>query len=197
MPRPSQANDRREKLLPLIADAFGQLGYRAATTAQIAGRCNVRENVLYRLWKDKKTMFLASIDFLFRRRMARWQDILAKHSGGALPVERLLELTAENLGEQRLYRIIFAAFSETDDDDVRAALQGLYRRYHKRVTELLRARRRGRKRPQSLGDGDTAWALIGMVTVMNVLIDLDLASPRGRKSTFLNVSRLLLNGPRS
>ena len=49
MPRPSKADERRRELLPLVAEAFSELGYRRATTAELAARCGVQENILYRL----------------------------------------------------------------------------------------------------------------------------------------------------
>ena len=63
MPRPSQSNEKRRQLLPVVARTFAELGYRRVTTAELAKRCNVRENILYRLWPDKKAMFVAAIDY--------------------------------------------------------------------------------------------------------------------------------------
>ena len=42
MPRPNQTAQRRKQLLPVIARAFAELGYRRATTAELAQRCKVR-----------------------------------------------------------------------------------------------------------------------------------------------------------
>ena len=61
MPRSDQTDEKREKLLPIVARTFAECGYRRATTAKLAQRCKVRENILHRLWPDKKTMFLASM----------------------------------------------------------------------------------------------------------------------------------------
>ena len=46
MPRPNQTLEKRRELLPVIARAFAELGYRRATTAELARRCGVRENIL-------------------------------------------------------------------------------------------------------------------------------------------------------
>lgn len=64
MARPSQASEQRERILPVLAATFAELGYRRTTTATLAERCEVRENILYRLWADKKAMFIAVIDYV-------------------------------------------------------------------------------------------------------------------------------------
>jgi AcrR family transcriptional regulator len=194
VPRPSKADDRRRELLPLVAEAFSELGYRRATTAELAARCDVQENILYRLWADKKAMFVAAIEFLFRRRMDKWMSSLGKTGGDESRASRLVELTAKNLGEERLYRIIFAALSETDDPDVKQALQRLYRQYHDRVmTEIARHREQCGDRDVAKDD-DTAWALIGLVAFMNIALDLELMSARKRQQLFTTMAALLLNG---
>jgi len=192
--RPSKADERRQKLLPLVAEAFSELGYRRATTAELASRCGVQEIALYRLWPDKKVMFVAAIDFLFVRRMEKWQSALDKADRGKSRVSRLIELTGKDLGEQGLYRIIFAALSETDDPDVKQALQRLYRRYHERIeSEVARHREicGAQDVPQ---DDDTAWVLIGLVAFMNIALDLKLMSARKRQQLFSTTATFLLNG---
>lgn len=194
MPRPSKADERRKELLPLVAHAFSELGYRRATTAALAARCDVQENVLYRLWEDKKAMFVAAIEFLFGKRMEKWNSVLEETSAKESRVTRLIELTGKNLGEQGLYQIIFAALSETDEPDVKQALQRLYRRYHDRVkTEISKHREQPCDREVANND-DTAWALIGLVAFMNIAHDLELMSSRKREQLFSTLAYLVLNG---
>ena len=194
MPRPSKADERRRELLPLVARAFSELGYRRATTAELASRCGVQENVLYRLWPDKKSMFVAAIEFLFWRRMDKWKSALGNTAKEESRGTRLIEITAKNLGEEELYRIIFAALSETDDPDVKQTLQRLYRRYHDRVQTEVAAHREQCGVGDVAKDDETAWALIGLVTFMNITLDLELMSARKRRELFSRMAFLLLNG---
>ena len=64
MPRPNRTAERRRELIPVIARAFTELGYRRSTTAELARRCEVQENILYRLWPDKRAMFIAAIEHM-------------------------------------------------------------------------------------------------------------------------------------
>ena len=65
MPRPNHSAQRRRELTPIVARTFAELGFRRTTTAELARRCGVRENVLYRLWPDKKAMFIAAIEYVY------------------------------------------------------------------------------------------------------------------------------------
>ena len=65
MSRPSQTDEQRKKLLPIVCQTFSELGYRRTTTAELAAKCQVRENILYRLWPDKKAMFLRRLKTSF------------------------------------------------------------------------------------------------------------------------------------
>ena len=76
MPRPDRSQERRAELLPVVAAAFAELGYRRASTAELAERCGVRVNVLYRLWPDKRAMFVAAIHHVFDGSLATWEALL-------------------------------------------------------------------------------------------------------------------------
>ncbi|MEZ6193430.1 MAG: TetR/AcrR family transcriptional regulator [Phycisphaerales bacterium] len=90
MARPNLSKERRAELVPVLAQAFADLGYRRATTAELAERCGLRENQLYRLWPNKKAMFLASIDYLYEFSAETWRELLSQDDGrspaGAHPV---------------------------------------------------------------------------------------------------------------
>ena len=61
--------ERRAEFIPILANAFAELGYRRATTAELARRCDVQENILYRLWPDKRSMLHLTRSRLVRRRL--------------------------------------------------------------------------------------------------------------------------------
>ncbi len=198
MSRPSKSEEHRRELLPLLTEVFCELGYRRATTAELAARCNVQENILYRLWPDKKAMFLAALDFLFWRRMDKWKAEIDKSRAKSQTEEshalRLIELTGKDLGENGLYRIIFAALNETDDPDIKGALQRLYRRYHERLEDEIASHRKQSVVRRVSDDGDTAWALVGLVAFMNIALDLELMNGRKRKQLFSAIALQLING---
>ncbi len=194
MPRPSQIDQRRRQLLPVICQVFSERGYRRTTTAELARRCKVRENILYRLWPDKKAMFLAAIDDIFHRREETWQELLRGAADSQAVVKRLVAYEARHQGEFGFYRVVFTALTETDDADIRDGLAGMYRRFQRVVREHLEAfRAEGAHR--SLPPADiTAWALVGLATVSNVIRELELLAPRQRERMFAGMAQYLVAG---
>lgn len=187
MPRPSQIDEQRKKLLPIVCQTFSDLGYRRTTTAELAQRCEVRENILYRLWPDKKAMFLAAIEDIFQSRSEKWEQILVDLPDPELRVERLIAYEAQHQGEFGFYRVIFTALSETDDDEMRAALIRMYRQFHKLVSQQITTGRESDR--DHLTVNDAAWGLIGLATISNIIVELNLLGPRQRKQMFASVAQ--------
>ncbi|HQL54017.1 MAG TPA: TetR/AcrR family transcriptional regulator [Phycisphaerae bacterium] len=194
MPRVSQTSAKRRALLPIVAHAFAELGYRRTTTAELARRCGVRENILYRLWPDKKAMFIAAIGYVYDQSVAIWGRLLVETDGETTLAERLLAYESQHHGEFGHYRIVFAGLSETDDPEVRAALSDMYRRFARFVEQQIKVHRASRAVGTTPGAGDTAWAVVGLGTVANIARELGLVSDTQRRRLFAEVGRLLLTG---
>jgi AcrR family transcriptional regulator len=192
MPRPSQIDRQRQKLLPIVCQVFSQRGYRRTTTAELAKRCGVRENILYRLWEDKKAMFLAAIDDVFQRRAMRWAQLLADNPDPRQARERLVAFEAKHQGEFGFYRVVFTALAECDDADVRAALIRMYRGFHQLVQRQIEANRDADSDSPRLSSDAAAWALIGLATVSNISRELKLLRPRQRERMFADVATHLI-----
>jgi len=194
MPRPDQTDEKREKLLPIVARAFAELGYRRATTAELAQRCSVRENILYRLWPDKRAMFIASIDYVYEQAASAWQEVLSKTDGTADTAVRLLIHEAEHYGESGLHRIIFAGLSEIDEPEIREALRKMYGRFHRFIRDQVTAHRNGAGINGVPDATAAAWAIVGLGNVANISRELGLLTGPGRKRMFGEAGRLLLDG---
>jgi len=193
MPRPDRSAERRDELIPVVATAFAELGYRRTSTAELARRCDVRVNILYRLWPDKQAMFVASIHHVFERSLATWEALLE----GVDPAESgalVLQHEAEHLGEHGLYRILFAGLGETDDPMVLAALSETYGRF----VAFIRARVAGHRGLPPRGGGApvelAAWAILGLGTAANIGRELNLLTPRKRQRLLSELGALLLGG---
>lgn len=197
MARPNRSHEKRAELMPIVASAFSELGYRKATTAELAARCGVQENILYRLWSDKKKMFTASIDYLFDATMQQWQQHIeeAKQDpAGPSVAQRILAFDAEHRGERGFYRITFAALSETDDEDVKAALRNMYGKFVKFIDEQIgdhRERTQGTGLPDSLV---TTWAILGIATAADIGREVGLLSGPKRRDLVAEAGRWLLDG---
>lgn len=194
MARISQTEDQAKRLLPIVTQVFSELGYRRTTTAELARRCEVRENILYRLWPDKKAMFLAAIDHIYLSRAAKWSDILADKPTPEEAVERIVNYEARHQGEFGFYRIVFTALTECDDEEIRSTVLHLYQRFHKLVYQTVAAGREPDSHPSRLPVETVAWGLLGLATVSNIVRELKLLSPRKRQQMFADVAKCLVSG---
>jgi AcrR family transcriptional regulator len=207
MPRPSQAKEKRKDLLPIIAAAFTELGYRRATTAELAKRCKVQENILYRLWNSKNAMFLAAIDYVFELSAGTWRSIIDEGDSRSSAAEKILAYEATHHGEFGLYRIVFAGLSESDDPRIHSALRMMYNRFHGFIKEQIAAhgasrktpgrktsgrKTSGRNRTEELDRDLLAWAIVGLGTVASISREMRLLSAKKRGKLFESVGGLLL-----
>lgn len=202
MARPNRSDERRLEAIRPVAETFAELGYRRTTTAVLAERCGLQEVALYRLWPDKKAMFVAAIEFVGENTERIWDGLVARGGAGSGAVgragkdassgaERLLAHEAKHLGEFGFHRILFAGFSETDDDDVRAALKLVYARLLRRIADLVEAHR-GSGAAGLPAAAMTAWALVGLGTATNLGRELGLLGDRARSELFASIGRHLL-----
>ena len=178
----------------MVARAFADLGYRRATTAELAARCAVRENILYRLWPDKKAMFVAAIEHVYQQSEVIWAALLREDTGEASAAQRLLAYEAEHYGETGLHRLIYAGLSETDDNDVRTALRHMYARFHRFIRHQI-ADHRGLDDSTADQEADlAAWAIVGLGSVANVGRELGLIGAKRRRLLFNRIGGQLLDG---
>lgn len=196
MSRPNQTEQQRKKFLLILCQVFSEKGYRRTTTAQLASRCRVRENILYRLWPDKKAMFLAALDDVYHHRAENWAKILADHPGPQHAIAQLVAWEAKHQGEFGFYRIVFTALAEADDPDMRTALTRMYRRFHQLICHQIDHSGK-RKRQGSLSTKASAWALIGLATISNIILELKMLPPRERERMFASVAQYLTQGETS
>ncbi len=182
MARPNRSDERREALLPLIADAFVAQGYRRTTTAELAKCCGVQETQLYRLWPDKRAMFLAAIGLVFERTAAAWRDAASDPNLGETPAQRILAHEASHRGERNWYRITFAGLSEADDPDIRKALSKMYKQFHQLIAEQIARQHEAEGTASAMDAQTTAWAVIGVGTITDItkLLHLLPAKDRGQ-----------------
>lgn len=193
MPRPDRSAERRAELLPVLAAAFAELGYRRTTTALLADRCGLQEQALYRLWPDKRAMFVAAIGFVGDHSEQVWKRVLAGKGSGT-GAERVVAHQARHLGEAGFYRILFAGFSETDDPEIAAALRRMYEHLLRILATQVTAHRRTPRAGPTPPPAPvwTAWALVGLATATNLGRELGLLGDRARRQLFTDVGRHLL-----
>lgn len=117
------ASARKEQLLETAAELFARLGYARATTAELAKAAGVTEPIIYRHFSSKKALFVALITRTGKATLEQWERDMA---GAKDPGERLRRLIGDNpmvaQKGRNAYRVFLQATTETDDPDIRAAI---------------------------------------------------------------------------
>lgn len=194
MPRTDRSRERKAEFSPIIARAFADQGYRRTTTAALAEACGVQETTLYRLWPNKKAMFIAAIEHVYDVSTATWDRLLADADESETAAERLLAYESTHHGEFGLYRIVFAGLSESDDDDIRDALNRMYRRYHEFIARRLTEHREARGASTAGPVETSAWALLGLGAITSIGLELGLFGGDVREALWREAGRLLVDG---
>jgi AcrR family transcriptional regulator len=190
------ASGDAKRMLPLVVKAFAELGYRRATTAALAKRCGVRENVLYRIWPSKKEMFLAAIDHVWQSSSEFWRHLVAESgTTGADSARLILKYESTHHGETGLYKVIFAGLTEAHDPQIAAALRRMYRNFQMFIVDQVSAIRQNSPDPgpdiQS-SDEIRAWGLVAVATMVNIDRTLKLLTARERSLLFSQLANLLI-----
>ena len=171
--------ERKAEFVPVIAEAFIESGFARTTTAVIARKCGVRENELYRIWSNKRGMFLDSIRFIFTTTLSNWQTQM-ENKGKKSALEQLVEYQSKDHGQKRFYRLVFSGIVEIDDLQTRRELKILYQDFHEKITEYVLAFRSKRKGTAKLSNEDIAWAIMGIASVVDIQRELGLQSKKKR-----------------
>jgi len=191
---PTDAEIKRKAFLPVVTRCFIERGYRAATTAELAERCGVRENVLYRVWPNKRGIFLDVIEHVHEWTLREWERISRDdRRRGSTRAERLVHFEAADHGQAGHHRIIFAALNE-DDPQIRAALRRLYAALHAYLSDAIAEHRATHPERPVPSAEQLAWAVIGVGAVMDIQRELSAARAPARSNLMLSIGSALLGG---
>lgn len=124
-PTPRQrlaADDRRRAILDSARRAFARNGFRAASTAAIAGGAGCSEPLLYKLYPTKQALFAAVLRDASTE-MSRL--VIGILDGGADPVQALAEVAHRACTDELVIEIVrlrMLAVSLADEPLIRSAL---------------------------------------------------------------------------
>lgn len=169
--RRMRREDRRDELLRHAIDVFGRLGFRNATTSELARAAGVSEALLYQHFPSKQSLLVACIERIgdefysaLEALLAAGKDDPARTFVGI--VARLERFVAARPEIQRLSLVILA---ELEDDEIRTATRAMLER---NVDLLARAIRRGQQRGVLRGDQHPeglAWLLVGLYQLFGIM----------------------------
>lgn len=158
------ADERRESVVKAAISEFARGGYAGTSTATIAERVGVSQPYLFRLFPDKRAIFLAAA----RRCTDQIRERFAEVSEGLAPAEAhdamadaYADLTADSdwlLFQMQMY-VAAAAARESGDDQFAAQIRAAWAE----LWDLVRER---------LGGDDETGEFMGTGMLINVLLTM-------------------------
>lgn len=129
--RLSTAEARRETLLRTAVGAFADRGYFGTTTTEVARRAGISQAYVYRLFPDKKALFVAVVEHCFDRVLTSLERGAASARGGG--PEAVLDAMgasyARLIGDRELLLLqLHAQAAAVSDPAVREAVRAGYAR---------------------------------------------------------------------
>ena len=122
------AEERREAILQAALGEFAQHGHGAASTDDIARGAGISQPYLFRLFRTKKELFIASVERCFADTHATFSGVSDGKTGEAA-LEAMGEAYAAMItADPRRLRMQMQAYAACDDPDVRDAVERGFRR---------------------------------------------------------------------
>jgi AcrR family transcriptional regulator len=117
------ADERREAVLTAAVREFADKGFHGASTEAIARAAGISQPYLFRLFRTKKELYLATA----RRGLAEVVERMAGAAAGATGRDALRAMGAAYeellLQDRTLLKLMMQCFVSCDDDDVRAGVR--------------------------------------------------------------------------
>jgi AcrR family transcriptional regulator len=132
------ADQRRDTVLDAAMIEFGLKGLHGASTDDIARRAGISQPYLFRLFRTKRELFLASVERCFRRTEQTFRDAVT----GDTPEQRLQSMGmayCELLADRPKLMMQMQAYAACDDPAIRTVVRNGYRElvdYVERVSGL-------------------------------------------------------------
>src|SRR3954454_2241807 len=161
----STAEERREQVLAAAVSEFAARGLEAATTADIARRAGISQAYVFRLFTNKRELFLAAIDTCFGRVESRFRDAAAETPAGdaVARLEAMGNAYGELLVNRELLLLQMQAYAASGDEEVRVHVRTRFLGLWKLVARLSGA------------DGQALQEFFSHGMLMNVAAALDYA----------------------
>jgi AcrR family transcriptional regulator len=129
------AEERREEILAVALEEFGEHGLDGSSTDTIARKAGISQPYLFRLFGTKKELYLASV----RRCFDETLQVFASASAGLEGDEALKAIGRAYVGllsDRTRLRAQMQAYADCDDDDIRAVVREGYGRLVRHVEAI-------------------------------------------------------------
>src|SRR5439155_16607920 len=134
------AAGRRAHLLETAARVFVEGSYRGTTTAEIARAAGISEPIIYRHFASKRDLYLATLEYVWEKARAGWEQTIANSSDACAAVEAIGKgQHSVRSAKLQLAELWVQALREASEDaELRKHLRSHMREVHDFVAALIR-----------------------------------------------------------
>jgi AcrR family transcriptional regulator len=116
------ADERREEILVVAMEEFGEHGLHGTSTDTVARKAGVSQPYLFRLFGTKKELYLEVVRRCLRQTLELFQEASAGKSG-AEALDAMGQAYLGLLKDRRRLRAQMRAYADCDDEDVREVVK--------------------------------------------------------------------------
>ena len=156
------AEERREAVLDAAVHEFGQAGYHAASTTNIAKRAGISQPYIYALFPNKKALFIAVHERVSQRIRDTFVEAARDATSREDRIERMGNAYAGLLDDRDHLLAQLQGFAAAGDPDIRAAVSTCFRETLDTIAGLID------------GTPEEARAFVGMGMYLNIARALEL-----------------------
>jgi AcrR family transcriptional regulator len=134
------AAERRLALIETAIRLFSEGSYRGTTTAEIARAAGVSEPILYRHFASKRDLYLASLDQVWGRARAAWEEALASTANvrDAFAAMAAGHVSVHDCKFQMAELWVQALGEAAEDPELRKHLRRHMREVHDFIADVIR-----------------------------------------------------------
>jgi AcrR family transcriptional regulator len=164
------ARERRRRIIEAARNLFATAGYANVGTADLAKAAGVSEPALYRYFKSKRDLFIASLGSAGQRLVELWQQMAADVED-PLEILRSVALGYYDHARSRsdFMRFQFRALAESDDPEVQEALRSNFRALTRFLTEALEEGKRRGLVAQEVDSATVAWQFLSLGLSLDIM----------------------------
>jgi AcrR family transcriptional regulator len=120
------ADQRRETVLRAAIEEFAHGGLNGTSTQAIAARAGISQPYLFRLFPNKKALFIAVLQDTYRQIVERFEAAVGDATGDAALQAMAVSYT-ELIADRTFLLLSLQGFAGCDDEDVRNATRRCFR----------------------------------------------------------------------
>jgi AcrR family transcriptional regulator len=120
------ADQRRETVLRAAIEEFAHGGLNGTSTQAIAARAGISQPYLFRLFPNKKALFIAVLQDAYRQVVQRFETAVGDATGDEA-LQAMAESYTELIADRTFLLLSLQGFAGCDDEDVQNAVRRCFR----------------------------------------------------------------------